>query len=62
MTIFFKLDGKSLPVEFNCEAASCPYSPGLNERCKQCMDFKVKLTASDFYKITNKINSKCNRV
>lgn len=52
MTIFFRVDGKSVPVEFKCETEkSCPYIPGLNDRCKRCTDFKVKLRAVDFYKM-----------
>ena len=52
MTKFFWVDGKSVPVEFKCETEkSCPYTPRMNDRCKQCVDFKVKLNAVDFYKM-----------
>lgn len=51
MTKLFKIDGQSIPVEFRCEAESCPYRPQLNERCRQCLNLKAKLDAVDFYKI-----------
>ena len=57
MTKFFYINKESLPVEFKCEAESCPYTPSLSERCRQCLYLKAKLDAVDFYKIINVINS-----
>lgn len=58
MMKFFRLNGESLPVEFSCEAESCPYIPQLNERCRNCLYLKTKLDAVDFYKIVDEVNSK----
>ena len=55
---FFRINGEALPVEFQCEAESCSYTPSLNERCRNCLYLKTKLDAVDFYKIINEISFK----
>ena len=57
MTKLFRINGKSFPVDFKCEADNCPYTPSLNERCRQCLYLKTRLDAVDFYIIMNEINS-----